>query len=604
MKKIKFLMKNRLTSYLTTSIGAIMLSSSNLTSAPIVAIYDIESPVSETGQSSDSLSGLLSMGDPSRPLTHFDIIRSLQSAAIDDEVKAVVLDVDSSGLSLAQTQEIRDHLLSIRSAGKDVWLYTEYLSTTTALLGSAANHMTLMPAGNVMLTGLYGENMYFKKLLDKVGVKVEVIHIGDFKSAGETFYRDSPSDHAAEQQAILLDSLFEQIISQIAEGRGISVEQMKEIIDLGHISPQQALAFKLVDHLDYRTDFIAKIRAQYSDKAKFDRTYQLPDLNGPEINGIFDLVKVMLNRGNNDKFTSPYIAVIPLEGDITDASIAPVRSEILKAARNKNCKALVLRVNSPGDSALANDVLWEATDTFKATGRPFVVSMGAVAASGGYYVAAGADHIFAEPGTITGSIGVVGMKFVIGNALDKLGINVHSSKRGKHADLMNSTRGYTPEEAKIIRDSMLEVYGVFKQRITDGRGDRIKGDLEKLAGGRVYSGKDALSIGLVDELGGLNQAINHAISLAKLDQVKVHLLPEPKSAIDGIFVPPARDTHEFIQASRPHSPALQIRQQLLNSQTLGLLGSHKLRQIDSFLNQLESFQNQRILLIAPSINVR
>jgi len=597
-------MNNRFTTYLTTCIGATILSSSSLTSAPIVAIYDIEKPLRETGQSSDDLASLLNMGGPSRPLTHFDIIQSLQSAASDDEVQAVVLDVDSSGLSLAQTQEIRDLLLKIRSAGKDVWLYTEYLSTTTALLGSAANHMTLMPAGNVMLTGLYGENMYFKKLLDKVGVKVEVIHIGDFKSAGETFYRDSPSDYAAKQQAVLLDSLFEQIINQIAEGRGISVEKMKEIVDRGLITPQQALEFNLVDHLDYRTDFIAKIRAQYSDEAKFDRSYQLPDLNGPEINGIFDLVKVMLNSGSKDKFTSPYIAVIPLEGTITDASIAPVRSEILKAARNKNCKALVLRVNSPGGSALASDVLWEATDAFKDTGRPFVVSMGAVAASGGYYVAAGADHIFAEPGTITGSIGVVGMKFVIGDALEKLGINVHSSKRGKHADLMNSTRGYTQEEAKIIRDFMLEVYGVFKQRITDGRGDRIKGPLEKLAGGRVYSGKDALSIGLVDELGGLNQAINHAISLAKLDEVKVHLLPEPKSAIDGIFAQPEKDKHEFIQASQPQTPALQLRQQLLNSQTLGLLGTHNLQQIDSFLNQLEAFQNQRVLLIAPSINVR
>ena len=253
-------MKLRLTHFLTT-IGAAIISATTLNSAPTVAIYDIENPVSETGITADSLSGLLSIGNPSRPLTHFDIIQSLQSAVSDAEVKAVVLDVDSSGLSLAQIQEIRDHLLSIRSAGKDVWLYTEYLSTTTALLGSAANHMTLMPAGNVMLTGLYGENMYFKKLLDKVGVKVEVIHIGDFKSAGETFYRDCPSEYAAKQQAALLDSLFEQITSLIAEGRGISSEKMKAIIDRGLITPQQALEFKLVDHLDYRTDFIAKIRA-------------------------------------------------------------------------------------------------------------------------------------------------------------------------------------------------------------------------------------------------------------------------------------------------------------------------------------------------------
>ena len=312
----------------------------------------------------------------------------------------------------------------------------------------------------------------------------------------------------------------------------------------------------------------------------------------------------MLNSGNDGKTKSPYIAVIPLEGTITDASIAPVRLEILKAMRNKNCKALVLRVNSPGGSALASDVLWEATDEFKSTGRPFIVSMGAVAASGGYYVAAGADRIFADPGTITGSIGVVGMKFIIGDALDKLGINVHSTKRGKHADLMNSTRSYTPEETKIIRESMLDVYTVFKKRITDGRGEKLKGELEKLAGGRVYSGKDALSIGLVDEMGGLNKAIDHAISETKLDKVKVLLLPEPKSALEGMFAQPKQDKHEFIKAAQPQTPVFQIQQELLKTQTLGLLGSHKLQQLDSFLNQLEAFQNQRVLLIAPSIHIQ
>ena len=241
---------NRIIHFLTTSIGVAMLGSTALNAAPKVAVYDIENPVSETGSTPDSLSGLLSLGNSSRPLTHFDIIQSLQSAANDEDVKAVVLDVDSSAISLAQIQEIRDHLLSIRAAGKDVWLYTEYLSTTTALLGSAANHMTLMPTGNVMLTGLYGENMYFKKLLDKMGIQVEVIHIGDFKSAGETFYRNSPSEYAAKQQESLLDSIFEQITSQIAEGRGISADKMKQIIDLGIIAPQQALDFDLVDHLE------------------------------------------------------------------------------------------------------------------------------------------------------------------------------------------------------------------------------------------------------------------------------------------------------------------------------------------------------------------
>ena len=588
-------------SILASSFGALALSCSSLIAVPTVAVYDLDKPLSESGISTASL---LDLSAPARPLTHFDIVRSLEKAATDMELKAVVLDVDNSNLSLAQIQEIRDHLLTLRKADKDVWLYTERLSTTTALLGSAANHMTLMPVGNVMLNGLYAENMYFKSLLDKVGVKVEVIHIGDFKSAGETFYRDSPSKYAAEQQDQLLDSLFDQITQQIATGRGLSQLDVKNVIDKGSLTAQEALDAKLVDHLEYRTDFINKIRAHYGEEADFDKTYELPDPNGPGVKGFFDLMKLVLNSGKESKSTTPYIAVIALEGTITDQSIAPVRQQILKATRNDQCKGIVLRVNSPGGSALASDVLWEATDEFKATGRPFVVSMGAVAASGGYYVSAAADRIFAEPGTITGSIGVVGMKYVVGDALANLGINIHSSKRGKHADLMNMTRHYTAEESKIVKDSMLDVYKTFKKRITDGRGDRIKGDLEKLAGGRVYSGNDALEIGLIDELGGLSNAISFAITQSKEDTPDVRLLPKPKSPFEGMFAKPPVDKHEFISASVPNTPAIQLREEFLSAQTIGLLNKDQMKQINRFFEQFQALKSQQIMLISPAINLK
>ena len=267
--------------------------------------------------------------------------------------------------------------------------------------------------------------------------------------------------------------------------------------------------------------------------------------------------------------------------------------------------ALVLRVNSPGGSALSSDVLWEATDEFKATDKPFVVSMGSIAASGGYYVSAGADRIFAEQGTITGSIGVVGMKFVLGGAMEKLGITTHSIKRGKHADIMNSHRAYTPAEAQLIRKSMTDVYATFKKRITDGRGDRIKGDLEKLAGGRVYSGKDALTIGLVDEIGGLNEAINHAAKLAELDTYETHLTPEPKSGLDGLFAGPEKrdDDDEFIRASQARQTATLIRKHILSSTSLQLLKPNQRQQLNQFIQRIESYQKQSILLIGPDLQI-
>lgn len=577
----------------------------------IVAVYDLEGSISESGQSSSSLLSLTEFsGNGDRPLTHFDIVRSLQAAAKDDQVKAVVLDLGGAGLSLAQLQEIHRCLSAIREADKDVWFYTESLTNGSAIIGSAANHFVLLPEGNVMLNGMYSESMYFKGLLDKLGLKVEVIHIGDFKSAGETYYRTGPSEYAQKQSDILLDSIYQQNMETISQGRQIAADKLRSLIDLGHISPKTAKDAGLVDALQYRTDFVSSIRQQYGEDARYDRSYRLPDLDGPEIDGLLDIMKLAFQSGKDSKRKTSYIGVVALEGEINDAMIAPVRKEILKLAKDDKCFALVLRVNSPGGSALSSDVLWEATDEFKASNKPFVVSMGAVAASGGYYVSAGADHIFAEAGTITGSIGVVGMKFVLGGAMKKLGITMHTSQRGKNAGLMNSHRPYTQAETKIIRDSMLEVYGTFKKRIIDGRGNKIKGDLESLAGGRVYSGRDALGIGLIDEIGGLNEAIAHAAVLAKLEvgDYETHLTPAPKSGLDGLFAGPSKPDKddEFIQMTRQNqSSASVLQQHLLSSPALQILSPGQQRQLAQLLKQMQSQAQQQhvIQLISPAIPV-
>ncbi|WP_435893446.1 signal peptide peptidase SppA [Oceaniferula spumae] len=572
----------------------------------IVAVYDIEGTISESGQAGGGLLGLGGLGGSgSRPLTHFDIVRSLKAAAADENVKGVVLDLGGAGIGMAQLQEMRRCLLAIRDAGKDVWFYTEGLSNGTAIIGSAANHFTLLPEGDVSLIGMYSESMYFKGLLDKVGLQVDVIHIGDFKSAGETFYRTGPSEYAKKQEDILFDSIFNQTIKIIAEGRKMKIEDLRALIDEDLVTPERAKEVGLVDDLQYRTDFITKIRKHYGEDTEFDRSYELPDLNGPEIDGFMDLMKLAFKSGKSQKHRTDFIGVVALDGEINDESIAPVRKEILKLAKEEKCKALVMRVNSPGGSALSSDVLWEATDEFKATGKPFVVSMGAVAASGGYYVSAGASKIFAEEGTITGSIGVVGMKFVLGGAMEKLGINVHSRQRGKNAGLMSTSRAFTPAESEIIRKSMLDVYGTFKKRITDGRGDRLKGDLDSLAGGRVYSGIDALKIGLIDEIGGLNEAIAHAATLAKMENEKVLLTPDPKSGLEGMFSAPEKKDKddEFIRMSNRQNPAALIEQQLKLHPAIGLLPADQRQQIETLINRIKTYQNHRVLLIGPDIQV-
>jgi protease-4 len=566
-----------------------------------IAVYDLEGVISESGQSEPSL---LSM-DPRRPLTLLDLTRSLGKAVADPAVTAVVLDADGAELDFSHLQEIRRQLLSLRAAGKAVWIYTEHLGNGTALLGSAADHFTLMPEADCEFDGICAESMYFKGLLDKIGVRADVIHIGDFKSFGEMFYRTGPSDYAKQQEDKLIDSIYGQIVDLVATGRKLESAKVRATIDDGSLTAKKVVAAGLADELSYRTDFVKKLHETYGADADFDREYELPDLDGPEITGIMDVFKLMFNEASQGKARKDFIAVVALDGDITDESIAPVRSQILKLAKEDRAKALVLRVNSPGGSAMASEVLWEATDEWNATGKPFAVSMGGVAASGGYYVSAGADRIFAEAGTITGSIGVVGMKFVVGEAMEKIGVTTHTTQRGKNAAAQSMMRGFSEDEARLVRESMAAVYDTFKKRVTDGRGKALKGDLESLAGGRVYSGKDALDIGLVDELGGLHEALAWVTREAKLEKPDVKLLPEPKSGLEGLFAPEdKKEEDEIIRASVGPDSATRLRALLNHSGILETLPAPAQAAVSRLAARLQAFQKTQVLLLGPDFNLR
>ncbi|HEY1120098.1 MAG TPA: S49 family peptidase [Haloferula sp.] len=569
---------------------------------PVVAIYDLEGTVSESGRPDASLLGGLDM-ESTRPLTLFDLTRSLKKAATDPKVKAVVVDADDAQLGLSQLQELRRRLQAVRAAGKDVWLYTDSLSNGTALLGSAANHFTLMPEGDVSLNGIYSESMYFKGLLDKAGVIADVIHIGDFKSFGEQFYRTGPSDFAKQQTEELIGGIFDQLVAEVSDGRKMPAEKLRSLVDLGTFTAQQAKDAGLVDDLKHRTDFATAVKAAYTG-AKFDRKYELPDLDGPEIKGMLDVFKLMFESDKSKNAKTDYIAVVPFEGEISSESIAPIRAQILKLIKDEHAKALVLRVDSPGGSALASEVLWEATDEWKASGRPFVVSMGGVAASGGYYISSGGDKIFAEEGTITGSIGVVGMKLVLGGAMEKLGITTHATQRGKNAGAQSMFHPFTEDEAKLVRESMLQVYGTFKKRIEAGRGTRLKGELEGMAGGRVYTGKRALELGLVDELGGLGEAIAFASSKCGVDADSIKLVPEPKSPLEGLFAPPEKPADdEIVKMGRAVSPVAEAVKATLGDAKLSALPKPAREAVSRVLERIESCSDSTIQLIGPDISI-
>lgn len=580
-------------------LGSASFSSASETEVPI-PVYDLTGMITESGAMETSL--LNFDPNPRKPVTHFDVVTSLQRVVESEEIEAIVVEVDQAGFSLAQLQEIKRGLLAVKEAGKEVWLYSDGLSIKTALLGAAASEFVLNPEGDVSLNGLYSANLYFKGLLDKVGVEVDVVHIGDFKSAGENFYRTEPSEPAKRQSAELLDSLFHTIVTEIATGRGVTRDSVYALIDRGMVDAELALERGLVDRLQYRTDLVEELQERFGEEANFDREYVRNGEKEPEIDGFFDLMKLMFSSGKDKSPKEDYVAVVVFEGGIDFGSIVAARDEVLRLVDDEKCQAMVLRVNSPGGSALASEILWEALDEFSQTERPFIVSMGAVAASGGYYISSGADWIFAEPATITGSIGVVGMKFAMGEVMAKLGVTTHEMKRGAHADIYNSTRPFSKVERKMVRQSMQDVYRTFKKRITDGRGERLAEKLEKLAGGRVYSGRDALRWGLVDELGGLGEAIAKAAELAELETANALVFPKPKSPFDSLFQQKSEGGSDHFLSMKQEEPGFDLGAILASQQSLlQLLPFDKQRQIEASLKQLQSLQTDRIQLIAPPL---
>ena len=571
---------------------------------PVVAVYNLDGALSEDGQPETDTFAVPDLHSK-LPLTLLDLTLSLGLAADDPEVKAIVIHADNASLNLAQVQEIRTALLDARSAGKDVWVYSQTLNNRSALLGSAANHFALMPEADSDFSGIHSEQFYFKGLLDRVGVQADVIHIGDFKSYGETYYRNGPSEPSLKQEEELVGSIFDGLVHDIAAGRKLPDAKVRELIDRGTLTAREAKDAGLADELLYRTGFNDRLREVYGKDADFDDAYELPDPDGPQIHGLSDLLKLLFSGDKSEGADQDYVAVVSMAGEISDDTIEPVRREILRACKDPKAKALVLRVDSPGGSALSSEVLWEATDTWKKTKRPFLVSMGEVAASGGYYISSGADRIFAEPGTITGSIGVVGMKFVIGGAMEKLGVTSHVIQRGANAGVMSSTRPFSPQEADMVRRSMTDVYGTFKKRVTDGRGAKLKGPIDALAGGRVYSGSRALEIGLVDELGGLGDAISEAADRANLDEPDVRLLPEPKTWIESLFSKPEKPNDDEIIRAPDHRPAAaRLRAEILRSGLTAGLPADARRSLNRLLHHLTLDHAPAVQLLAPDITVR
>ncbi|UCC99617.1 MAG: signal peptide peptidase SppA, partial [Phycisphaerales bacterium] len=451
---------------------------------------------------------------------------------------------DGMYFGFGQLQEIRQAIGRAKNAGKTVYVHAEGMTTLTYALLCAGDHLSVAPHSSLWLMGIYGEGLYVKSLLDKIGVDADFMHMGDYKSAAEMLTRTGPSEEAEENINWVFDSYYDSLVNMIAESRGITSEQVRRLIDEGPYMADAALDKGLIDAIETREAFVRRVKEEIGGQVKVDNRYGREDAMQINLANPLAFFSILA-----ELFKTPAVsqkdalAIVYVEGTILPGHSQPtlfgasgaafsgdIRKALETAAKDKSVKAVVMRVDSPGGSAEASEVILNATRQVKAS-KPFIVSMGDVAGSGGYYVSCAADTIFADEVTITASIGVVGGKLITRGLWDKLGVNWVPYKRGARADFFSSERRFNDDERELLERYMREVYEVFKGHVAEGRGDKLTRPLEDMAGGRIYTGKQALDLGLVDEIGGLHEAVKYAAAKASLDDYDVRIIPEPKDFI-------------------------------------------------------------------------
>jgi protease IV len=455
--------------------------------------------------------------------------RAISEAKTNENIKGIYLNVGLIMAGQAGLLELREAFVDFKESGKFIVAYDEAYSEGGYFLASIADEIYLNPLGAIDFNGFSSEGIFLKGLFEKVGIKPEVFRVGEFKSAVEPFILTKMSEENRLQTQFFLDDMNNLAVTQIAESRGIALDSLKKINNEMLIrKPQDAVTYKLATALVYEDQVHAKLR----EKLGLEEDDDISTINAT------DLGSVVKSKNITSKNR---IAVIIAEGDIVGGNAEGAISsekfakEIRKARKDDDIKAIVLRVNSPGGSIVASDVIWrEMTEAKKA--KPLIVSMGEVAASGGYYISAPADTIVAQPNTITGSIGIFGLWFNVKGLLnEKLGVTTDVVKTGQLSDFMNPTRELMEVEKTIIQSTIEDGYETFIARVAEGRGmhpDSVK----KVASGRVWTGTQAKERGLVDVLGGLNTAIEIAAGkIAAGEDFRVVYYPEKKTWVEELF---------------------------------------------------------------------
>jgi len=456
------------------------------------------------------------------------ILAGISAAKDDDKIKGIYLDISGAvAAGMATHEEIRQALIDFKKSNKFIVAYSEVYFQSNYYLASVADEMYIYPEGAVDFRGLGAELMFFKTMLDKWGVDMQIIRGSNnkFKSAVEPFMLDRMSDANRAQMETLLSSMWNHMKQGIENERGISMDDLDKIADSVLVrNAQDAIDYKLVDGSKYKDEMIDLLKI----KMGVETT---KDLNVVEfIKYAKQQQKKKRKKGNRKGNIAVVYATGAInggEGDMESIGSEGV-SKALRAARlNDSVKAVVFRVNSPGGSALASDVIWRELKLLEETDKPVIVSMGDYAASGGYYISCAADKIYAQPNTLTGSIGVFGViPNIEGLLSDHIGITTDRVETNEYA-MLNITKPLEDAEIKIIQEGVDEIYDLFKRRVANGRDALDVAGVDSIGQGRVWSGIDAVEIGLVDELGGIRDAINYAAEMSEIEEDDVCVIEYP-----------------------------------------------------------------------------
>jgi protease IV len=513
------------------------------------------------------------------PPTVREMVEMLRKAKADRRISSLVIKPSGSGALWGKVQEVRDAVADFRQSGKPVIAYLEYGGEQEFYLATACDRVFLMPSATLDLTGMASYELFLRGTLDKIGAYPDSMHIGEYKTASNTLTEHTYTPAHREMAESLNGDLYQQLVRGIAEGRHKSEAEVRSLIDHGPFLPEDALKAGLIDDLAYEDELDDKVKLA-SGKVRY--------VDMDEYRGV-PPSSLGLNRG-------PRIAVISAAGIIASGksnydspSGGVVGSDTVieylrKARADDDVKAIVLRIDSPGGSAIASDVIWREV-LLTRNQKPVVASMSDVAASGGYYIAMPAHAIVAQPSTLTGSIGVVMTKFVIDGTLKKLGMNIDGVSQGKFADMYSPVRPFSPEERARIAETMQATYDTFVEKAAEGRNTTPE-KIDAIGQGRVWTGRQAKDLGLVDDLGGLDRAVALAKQRAKIaqdDEVELVIYPPKKSFYDIVRDPFGTER---------------------SSTLASLLGFSNPRVIQTLTAPLQVFRRGEPLALMPNVFVR